>query len=94
MVSHDPLKIIHCFGIAGQERADMDLSDRGTGSGMAGYDAEFRCRRLACELESQRERTGGQHRRQQGQLVEGAVEGRVGIGQNDRRSRVMHVIAL
>jgi hypothetical protein len=42
-----------------------------------------RRRRMARELESERQRPGGQHRRQQGELVEGEVERRMGVCQDN-----------
>jgi hypothetical protein len=43
-----------------------------------------RSRRLARQLESERERARRQHQRQQGQSMEGAVERRVGVCEDDR----------
>jgi hypothetical protein len=51
--------------------------------GLEVYGTQCRSNRLARFLESERKRARGQHRRQQGQPVEGEAERRMGVREDD-----------
>jgi hypothetical protein len=96
VVTYRPLQVVHCFRVPGQDCDHLDifgstyvdtkdeenviLTDRRR---VEAHRTKGRRRRMARELEPERQRPGRQHRRQQGELVEGEVERRMGVCQDD-----------
>ena len=80
---HNPPKILHSVRGARQDGQDMDQRPRAP-QRVETDGAGIRRRVVEGELESERERTGCQRRRQQSQLMEGESEGGMGLRQVDR----------
>ena len=73
---------LHCVCVAGQDSADLDLGP-GQPRTVAHQGAQLREGGVAGELVVERERAGGERRRQQGHAMEGEPPRRVGVRQDD-----------